>query len=86
MFVKTYRERRTWAAVYRSYYRVFAFHLVLFHLIQTYAFVGWEWRMISGAILTLAWCKALERICNWFMTLDPDEPLSTTLNKVFSRK
>lgn len=86
VFVKTYRERRSWAAVLRSYYRVYSFHLVLFHLIQVYAFVGFDWRLISSAILTLCWCKAFERTCNWFMTLEPAEPLSTTLGKVFSKK
>lgn len=76
----------------RSYYRVYSFHLVLFHLIQSYAFVGFNslgfegWRLISSACLTMAWCKAFERVCNWFMTRDPPEPLSTTLGKVFSNK
>ncbi|KAG1659988.1 hypothetical protein FOA52_009662 [Chlamydomonas sp. UWO 241] len=86
VFVKTYRERRTWAAVYRNYYRVLAFHLVLFHLIQTFAFVGWDWRLLSSACLTMAWCKALERFTNFYMTREPKEPLSTMLSKVFSRQ
>ena len=29
---------------------------------QTFAFVGWEWRMMSSAILTLSWCKASAEI------------------------
>ncbi len=53
---------------------------------QTYAFVGWDWRWMSCAILTQAWCKALERTANLYMTLEPEEPLSTTLSRVFSSK
>lgn len=40
VFVKTYRERRSWMAVYRAYYRVFATHFVLYHAMQAQAFVG----------------------------------------------
>ncbi len=40
VFVKTYRERRTWMAVFRAYYRVYAAHLVLYHAMQAQAFVG----------------------------------------------
>ena len=32
MFVKTFRERRSWLSVYRTFYRVLALHVVLFHL------------------------------------------------------
>ena len=35
---------------------------------------------------TLTLTQAFERVCNWFMTRDPPEPLSTTLGKVFSNK
>lgn len=31
VFVKTYRERRSWWGVYRAYFRVWAVHLLLFH-------------------------------------------------------
>lgn len=86
VFVKTYRERRSWAAMYRGYYRVYSFHLVAFHLLQTFCFTGWDWRFLTSGILTMAWCKALERVCNWFMCQEPKEPLSTTLGKVFSTK
>jgi hypothetical protein len=34
VFVKTYRERRSWAAVFRAYYRVFAFHFTLYAFMQ----------------------------------------------------
>eukprot|EP00955_Chlamydomonas_euryale_P077188 362869-Chlamydomonas_euryale.AAC.2 len=52
---------------------------------QTYAFVALDWRLLSSALLTMAWCKAAERFCNWWCTLEPREPLSTMLSKVFSR-
>lgn len=49
VFVKTYRERRTWWALYRNYWRVFLFHLVLFHLLLVRAYMllpachGFHW-------------------------------------------
>jgi hypothetical protein len=50
VFVKTYRERRSWLAVFRAYYRVYAWHLVLYHAMQAQAFVGWvrDLRSSSG--------------------------------------
>ncbi|GIL75226.1 hypothetical protein Vretimale_7896 [Volvox reticuliferus] len=86
VFVKTYRERRTWLAVFRAYYRVFTWHLVLYHAMQAQAFVGWNWRMISSCIITHAFCTALERFSNWYMTRNPREPLQTALSKVFDKK
>ncbi|KAL6746906.1 hypothetical protein V8C86DRAFT_1430973 [Haematococcus lacustris] len=84
VFVKTYRERRTWAAMYRAYFRVWCVHLVAYHFLQVLAFMGWDWRYLSMTLVTHACLKALERICNWFMTSEPPEPLNTTLSKVFS--
>lgn len=85
-FVKTYRERRSWLAVYRAYYRVFALHFVLYHAMQAQAFVGWNWRVISSCLVTHAFCAALERFANWYMTRHPKEPLQTALSKVFDKK
>ncbi|GLI62082.1 hypothetical protein VaNZ11_004642 [Volvox africanus] len=90
VFVKTYRERRTWLAVFRAYYRVYTWHLVLYHAMQAQAFVGWgkweNWRIISSCIITHAFCTALERFSNWYMTRNPAEPLQTALSKVFDKK
>eukprot|EP00198_Chlamydomonas_reinhardtii_P003823 XP_001693159.1 1,3-beta-D-glucan synthase [Chlamydomonas reinhardtii] len=86
VFVKTYYERRSWWGVYRAFFRVYAFHLVLFHLMQAQAFAGWDWRIISSAILTHAWLKWLERVANWMMTMPPPEPVQTTMAKIFDRK
>ncbi len=86
VFVKTYRERRTWAAVFRAYYRVIAAHLVLYHAMQAQAFVGWNYRIITSCLITHAFCTAFERFCNWYMTRHPPEPLQTTLSKVFDKK
>jgi 1,3-beta-glucan synthase len=86
VFVKTYRERRTWMAVFRAYYRVYAAHLVLYHAMQAQAFVGWNYRMISSCLITHAFCAALERFCNWYMTRHPPEPLQTALSKAFDKK
>lgn len=86
VFVKTYLERRTWAAMYRAYYRVFAFHIIAYQFLQVLAFTGWDFRMLSSCIVTHAGMKAFERYCNWFMTNDPPEPLNTTLTKVFTTK
>lgn len=36
MFVKTFRERRSWLTVYRAFYRVYCFHAVLFHVLLAY--------------------------------------------------
>ena len=36
MFVKTYRERRTWLAVFRAFYRVYATHVCLFHAMMAH--------------------------------------------------
>ncbi len=86
VFVKTYRERRTWAAVYRAYFRVWCFHLVAYQFLQVLAFTGWDWRSLSSCIVTHVVLKAFERFCNWFMTNEPAEPLNTTLSKVFTTK
>ncbi|EFJ48653.1 hypothetical protein VOLCADRAFT_90840 [Volvox carteri f. nagariensis] len=86
VFVKTYRERRSWLGIYRAFYRVYAFHFVLFHLMQAQAFAGWNWRVVSSAILTHAWLKWLERVANWMMTMPSPEPLQTTMTKIFDRK
>lgn len=86
VFVKTYKERRTWAAVYRAYYRVWCFHIVAYQFLQVLAFEGWDWRFLSSCIVTQANMKAIERLCNWFMTNDPPEPLNTTLTKTFATK
>lgn len=50
------------------------------------AFVGWDWRKLSGAIIVHAVCGALERTCNWFMTSHPQEPNQTALSRVFDKK
>ena len=42
--------------------------------------------MISSCLVTHAFCTALERIANWYMTRHPDEPLQTALSKVFDKK
>ncbi|KAG2500666.1 hypothetical protein HYH03_001432 [Edaphochlamys debaryana] len=86
VFVKTFRERRTWLAIYRAYYRVVAIHLVLYHAMQAQAFVGWNWRYISSCLVTHAFCSAFERFSNWYMTRHPPEPTATTLSKVFDKK
>ena len=36
--VKTFQERRTWFATYLAYYRIFAFHIIWFHLLLALAF------------------------------------------------
>jgi 1,3-beta-glucan synthase len=84
VFVKTYRERRTWAAVYRNFFRVWCVHFVCYQFLQVLAFTGWDWRFLSSCIVTHSWMKAFERICNWFMTAESAEPLNTTLSKVFT--
>ncbi len=40
VFDKTFRERRSWAAIYRAFYRVYAVHFLLMHLLIAYAFAG----------------------------------------------
>ncbi|GIL51750.1 hypothetical protein Vafri_7680 [Volvox africanus] len=86
VFVKTYRERRSWWGVYRAFFRVYAFHFVLFHLMQAQAFAGWDWRVVSSALITHAWLTWLERVANWMMTMPSPEPLQTTMTKIFDRK
>ncbi|GLI69231.1 hypothetical protein VaNZ11_013721 [Volvox africanus] len=86
VFVKTYRERRSWWGVYRAFFRVYAFHFVLFHLMQAQAFAAWDWRVASSAIITHAWLTWLERVANWMMTMPSPEPLQTTMTKIFDRK
>ena len=36
--VKTFQERRTWFATYLAYYRIFAFHILWFHVLLALAF------------------------------------------------
>lgn len=36
--VKTFQERRTWFATYLAYHRIFAFHILWFHLLLALAF------------------------------------------------
>ena len=36
--VKTFQERRTWFATYLAYYRIFAFHIIWFHVLLALAF------------------------------------------------
>ncbi|KXZ43170.1 hypothetical protein GPECTOR_99g805 [Gonium pectorale] len=86
VFVKTYRERRSWWGIYRAFYRIYAFHFVLFHVLQAVAFAGWNWRIVSSGMLTHAWLTWLERVANWMMTMHSPEPLQTTMTKIFDRR
>lgn len=68
VFAKTFRERRSWAAVYRAFFRVYCLQLVAFHLLMAVAFVGWDLDVLSSIVVTHAWLSALERMANWWMT------------------
>ena len=76
VFVKTYRERRSWAAVLRAFYRVFSLQLVLLHLELAAAFAPGDWGVLSSAMLTHAWLAAAERLANWWMTRRPADPIA----------
>eukprot|EP00798_Chlamydomonas_sp_ICE-L_P008247 gene8247-1516_t len=86
VFVKTYRERRTWAAVYRAYFRVYALQLCIFFAQLCIAFYGWDWRAISATIPFFCLMKTMERCANWYMTRTPREPLETALSKILDKK
>ncbi|KAG2442546.1 hypothetical protein HXX76_002632 [Chlamydomonas incerta] len=76
VFVKTYRERRSWAAVFRAFYRIYSLQLVLLHLELAAAFAPGDWAVFSGAVLTHAWLAAAERLANWWMTRRPADPIA----------
>ncbi|KAJ9527498.1 hypothetical protein QJQ45_025772 [Haematococcus lacustris] len=75
VFVKTYRERRSWAAMLRAFYRVYSMHLVLFHLMVAYAWAGSDVKYLSTAVLTHALMHFIERGCNWWMCRPQPNPL-----------
>jgi 1,3-beta-glucan synthase len=68
VLVKTFCERRSWAAVFRAFYRLYSLQLVLLSLILAYAFAPRDLMVLSSAVLTHAWLAALERTANWWMT------------------
>ena len=62
---KTFQERRTWYQLYRAYFRIFAFHILWFHILMGLAFArdsragsdsdsfqGRWWMGISAAVIT----------------------------------
>ena len=68
MFVKTYRERRSWAAVYRAFFRVYCLQLVLLNVLMAHAWAPRDLHALSSAVVLHAWMAALERVANWWMT------------------
>ncbi|GFR41022.1 hypothetical protein Agub_g1454, partial [Astrephomene gubernaculifera] len=67
VFVKTHRERRSWLALLRAFYRVYSLQLVLLHATMAYAFAPGSLRALSSAVLTHAVVAAVERTANWWL-------------------
>lgn len=75
VFVKTYKERRTFLAVFRGFYRVFSLHFTMMHVIAAYAWAPGDLTALSSAVITHAIFSALERYANWYMTRSRPDPL-----------
>ncbi|GLI69026.1 hypothetical protein VaNZ11_013566, partial [Volvox africanus] len=75
VFVKTFRERRSWAAIFRAFFRVYCLQLVLVTLIMAAAFAPGDAGALSSAVITHAWLSAAERIANWWLSRNPPDPL-----------
>ncbi|KAG1671275.1 hypothetical protein FOA52_010846 [Chlamydomonas sp. UWO 241] len=81
VFTKTFYERRSWLAIYRSFYRVFCIQAVMLHLLIAAAFTEgmWStrpaWVVLSSAVITHALCAALERFSNAWMNGRQANPL-----------
>ncbi|GLC51113.1 hypothetical protein PLESTB_000467200 [Pleodorina starrii] len=75
VFVKTFRERRSWAAVFRAFFRVYCLQLVIANLVMAAAFSSWDPGALSSAVVSHAWLSALERMANWWLTRNPKDPL-----------
>ncbi|PNH01232.1 hypothetical protein TSOC_012892 [Tetrabaena socialis] len=75
VFVKTHRERRSWSALFRAFYRVYSLHFVLLHAIMAHAFAPGSLRVLSSAVVTHAILAAIERTANWWLTRGPRDPL-----------
>ncbi|KAG2448290.1 hypothetical protein HYH02_006874 [Chlamydomonas schloesseri] len=75
VFVKTHRERRSWSAVFRAFYRVFSLQLVMLHLTMAHAFAPFNLAVLSSAVVTHALVQAAERTANWWLSRGTRDPL-----------
>ncbi|GIL73025.1 hypothetical protein Vretifemale_3262, partial [Volvox reticuliferus] len=66
---------RSWAAVFRAFFRVYCLQLVLLTLIMAAAFAPRDPGALSSAVISHAWLAAAERITNWWLTRNPPDPL-----------
>ncbi|GLC72072.1 hypothetical protein PLESTF_001201000 [Pleodorina starrii] len=78
VFVKTHRERRSWLALLRAFYRVYSLQLVLMHGTMVLAFAPGSLRALSSCVLTHAVVAALERSANWWLTRGAADPRLVT--------
>ncbi|EFJ51969.1 hypothetical protein VOLCADRAFT_87013 [Volvox carteri f. nagariensis] len=79
VFIKTHRERRSWAALLRAFYRVYSLQLVMMHATMAVAFAPGSLRALSSAVLTHAVVAALERTANWWLTRGTRDPLRAAM-------
>ncbi|PNW85408.1 hypothetical protein CHLRE_03g185000v5 [Chlamydomonas reinhardtii] len=75
VFIKTHRERRSWSAIFRAFYRVFSLQLVLLHLTIAHAFAPFDLAVLSSAVVTHALVQAAERTANWWLSRGTHDPL-----------
>ncbi|KAG2442515.1 hypothetical protein HXX76_002601 [Chlamydomonas incerta] len=75
VFIKTHRERRSWSAVFRAFYRVFSLQLVLLHMTIAHAFAPFDLAVLSSAVVTHALVQAAERTANWWLSRGTRDPL-----------
>ncbi|PNW85415.1 hypothetical protein CHLRE_03g185350v5 [Chlamydomonas reinhardtii] len=75
VFIKTHRERRSWSAIFRAFYRVFSLQLVLLHLTIAHAFAPFDLAVLSSAVVTHALVQAAERAANWWLSRGTHDPL-----------
>ncbi|GLC38942.1 hypothetical protein PLESTB_000464000 [Pleodorina starrii] len=75
VLIKTHRERRSWLALLRAFYRVYSLQLVLMHGTMAWAFAPGSPRALSSVVVTHAVVAALERTANWWLTRGTRDPL-----------